>query len=419
MAGVETRGGTGPLVRRYQMGVDLDEIDLLSPELYAHGDPHSAWRTLRAHDPVHWHPERTGPGFWAVTRYHDVASISRDPKTFSSAGVRPNTPLADIGESMLIATDPPRHTKLRALVSKGFTPRMISRLETYVRQATRDVLDRAQPGVTYDFYTDLAAPVPLTVITELIGIPHEDQDYVGGLMNRFIDFATDAMYDEGAGDFPTNAELWAYFQKLREQRQSDPSDDLITVLINAEVDGERLTDIELNAFLFILVAAGIETTRSALSGAMLQLGRHPEAWHRLRADPETLPTAVEEILRFVSPVTSFRRIATHDTEIGGRKIAAGDRVALWYASANRDADVFDDPDTFDITRTPNDHVAFGIGTHFCLGASLARLELRVMLDEFLGRYDRPLEVVGLPVWKRSPSLWSIKSMPVRFQSGAA
>jgi cholest-4-en-3-one 26-monooxygenase len=342
--------------------------------------------------------------------------VSRDPKTFSSAGLRPNTPLAEIGESMLIMTDPPRHTKLRALVSKGFTPRMISKLESYVRQATRDVLDRVEPGTNYDFYSELAAPVPLTVITELIGIPHEDQDYVGTLINRFIDFTTDAIYDEGMAASPTNEELWLYFHGLCEQRRKDPRDDLTTVLTTAEVDGESLSTLELDAFLFILVAAGIETTRSALSGAMWHLAQNPDSWSRLREEPGLIPTAVEEILRFVSPVTSFRRTATCDTEIAGRPIASGDRVVVWYASANRDAEVFDDPDTFDIERTPNDHLAFGIGTHFCLGSSLARLELRVMLGEFLARYQRPPEIVSRPVWKRNPAMWSIKAMPVTFEA---
>jgi cytochrome P450 len=394
---------------------DVGAVDLLDPDLYAHGDPHAVWRSLRTNDPVHWHPEADGPGFWAITRYDDVLAVSKDPELFCSGqGVE----IVDAPEldsfrgTMLIMTDPPRHTKLRSLVSKVFTPRMVAGLEDFMRSTFSLLLDAIRPGQTYDLVTEIAGPLPLTVISEMMGFPAADRQKVGELMYRFLGY-TEAGDDE-AMRLGAAAELWSYFHELQAERRRAPSDDLTSALVAAEVDGERLTDVELDAFFLLLVGAGIETTRTAFSGGMLTFIEHPDQWKRLRADRSLVPTAIREVLRYVTPVTSFRRTATRDTELRGRRISEGQKVVVWYASANRDEEVFADPDRFDVERDPNEHLAFGFGTHFCLGSSLARRELRAMLEATLDRYDEPPALVGEVERKENPSLWGPKRAGVCF-----
>jgi cytochrome P450 len=393
-------------------------IDLVDLRSYADGPPHAQLRWLREHDPVHWHPEAAGPGFWAVTRYDDVVAVSRDAQTFSSwAG---GTMVADSPPEflagmrlMMLNMDPPQHTKLRALVNKGFTPRMVAGLDDRVRGLARRIVDAVAPHGTCDFVADVAGELPSYVIADLVGIPLDDGRRLYTLTERMHTTSTtpEGLADVGAAV----GEMMTYASELRTAKAARPGSDLASALVAAEVDGQRLSDHEFNLFFMLLINAGGDTTRNLVAGGMLTLLRHPEQLALLRREPDLLPTAVEELLRWQSPVQHFRRTATCDTTLGGRAIAAGQKVVMFYGSANRDAARFADPDRFDVRRTPNEHVAFGGGgTHFCLGASLARLEIRAMFAEVLGRLDA-LELDGPVEWLPSIFINGPRRMPVRFR----
>ncbi len=382
------------------------------------GVPHAAFALLRREAPVFRQTETGGRGFWAVTRYADVVAISRDPRLFSSNAGGTNIFELDGGDlelvrMMLLNMDPPRHTKYRRLVSQGFTPRRIAQLERHVRDICRRIVDGIAAAGECDFVTTVAADLPLQVIAEMLGVPHADRHRVFDWSNRLIGF-DDPEYQTSAADGRlAAAEMWAYANALARERREQPRDDLVSVLMHAEVDGERLTEMEFDAFFLLLAVAGNETTRNLISGGMLALMEHPEERARLLAEPRLVPTAVEEMLRWVSPVLHFRRTATRDTELRGQRIRAGDKVVLFYPSANRDEAVFQDPERFDVGRTPNEHLAFGIGEHFCLGASLARLEIRAMFEELLSRLP-DMELAGPVDRLRSNFINGIKHMPVRF-----
>ncbi|MFI5397940.1 MAG: cytochrome P450 [Candidatus Binatia bacterium] len=396
----------------------LYDIDLANPSTYVPAVPHAAFKLLRATAPVFWHKDPKGPSFWAITKYHDVVTISRDPKTFSSA--RRTALFQELSPEQLAQTqmimlnmDAPRHTKIRALVNKGFTPRMVAQLEPHVREITTKIIDAVASKGKCDFVTDVAAELPLQVIAEMMGVPVEDRHALFDWSNRLIGF-DDPEYATSEEDGKKAAmEVYMYANRLAVERKKNPGDDLVSVLMNAEVDGEKLTELEFDLFFLLLMVAGNETTRNLISGGMRALIEHPEERARLLQDPSLMPTAVDEMLRWVSPVMSFRRTATRDTEIRGQKIREGDKVLIYYASANRDEEVFPDSERFDVARTPNDHLAFGIGEHFCLGSNLARLEIRVLFEEVLRRLP-DMELAGPVERLRSSLINGIKRMPVAF-----
>ena len=400
--------------------MSISDIDLNDLDVFEAGVPHEWFRKLRKEAPVHWQDEPDGPGYWVVTRYEDLRLVSTKPGIFSSA--RGGTNIFDLDpdglhhiRSLLINMDPPEHVKHRRLVQKGFTPRQVKPLEPRIRELCGKLIDQLAHRDECELVRDLAAELPMQVICELVGVPYEDRHLVYDLSNRLIGF-DDPDFQTSAEDGKiAAAEMYAYAQKLAAERREEPSDDLVTKLISSEVNGKKLTDHEFNCFFLLLVLAGNETTRTATTHGVHLLARYPEQRKRLLADRSLLRSAVEEILRFESPLVHFRRTATQDTEIRGVKIRSGDKVTIWYPSANRDEEIFPDADTFDVGRSPNPHVAFGIGEHFCLGSNLARLELNVMFDELLRRFP-DIQLVGEPKRMRSNFINAIKYMPVRLGS---
>jgi cholest-4-en-3-one 26-monooxygenase len=397
------------------------DIDLFDLELFADGPPHDVFRRLREEAPVCFLPEPNGPGYWAVTGYDDVFAVSRHPQLFGS---HPNTMIKDpedggagAGEVML-NQDPPRHTQLRKLVNRGFTPRQIGLLEPRIREIVGRLLDAAATKGTFDLVADVSVELPLQVIAELVGVPEDERHLVFAWTERMMSIGDPDIGPSGTAGTEADAraamgEMFAYADRLASERAGGDGTDLLSVLLAAEVDGDRLTQMDLDLFFMLLMNAGSETTRNLVTGGALTLFEHADERARLQADMTLLPSAIEEMLRWVTPVTHFRRTARGDIELGGQAIAAGDKVAMWYVSANRDASAFEEPDRFDVGRTPNEHVAFGAGgPHFCLGASLARLEARVMFEELLTRFG-DLEPAGPPRRLRSNFIHGIKELPVR------
>ncbi len=399
------------------------EINLIDPDVYQRGGaPHEAFAWLRGHDPVFWHAnggEPGWPGFWAVTRHADVAQVSRHAELFSSAerlclfGEIPE-PQIELQRLMMLNMDPPQHTRQRAFVNRGFTPRMIGRLEEHIAQICHLLLDEVREAGRADFVTEIAAPLPLWVICELVGAPVEDRHRLFELSNLLIGSADPEFQIRPKAQQDAAAEIYAYGAALAERRRAAPADDIITRLLRPDSHGEALTSAEFDMFFLLLTVAGNETVRNAAAGGMLALFQHPEQWQRLLEDPGLIPTAAEEIVRFVSPVNMFRRTAMRDTDLGGQRIAAGDKVVVFYASANRDEAVFAEPDQFDVGRDPNPHVGFGGGgPHFYLGRHLAALELRVLLQALTERLPG-IRLDGEPSRLRSNFINGIKHMPVRF-----
>jgi cytochrome P450 len=361
------------------------------PATFANGFPHETFRALRADDPVSHHDHPTWKrGYWVVARHDDVQRVSRDSTTFSNAPhpFLDNEMPEDGGEGMsdlLISQDPPIHTKLRKLISKGFTPRRVAELEDRVRTRVDNIVGSLAGANECDLVNDIALWLPLHVIADLVGVPEADREQVFHWTELTFGFDPTVTSEE-RGNAATA--MFLYADGLCEQRRLEPRDDLLSVLLNAEIEGETLTQMQIDLFFMLLQNAGSETTRNLLTTGMLVLLQHPDQLEKLRSDLSLLPVAIEELLRWVSPVMQFTRRATHDTEIAGVPIAAGDRVALVYPSANRDERAFADPDQLDVTRRPNDHVAFGAGgPHFCLGANLARFEARIMFEALLTRFD--------------------------------
>jgi cytochrome P450 len=398
--------------------ISIGGVDLTDPDTFASGMPYDAFRELRQRAPVAWHPFKDGPGFLALTGYDEVLAVSRDSATWSSqaTGVFYDVPLPEDEfqlELMMLTMDPPRHTKLRALVSKGFTPRQVSRLNDHIADMARQIVDDVIERGECDFVDDVAGALPSYVIAELLGIPLED--------GRRLYELTEIMNTGVVGDPQAKAaqmQMFTYGNELAVRKRQRPGDDIATSLLQAEVDGERLTDLEFNMFFLLLINAGGDTTRNLIAAGILALIEHPAEGQRLAHDPALLPTAIEEMLRYTSPVTAFTRTATRDTELRGIPIRKGDRVAMYYPSANRDHAHFPDPDRFDIGRTPNHHLAFGGGgTHFCLGANLARVEAAAMIPQVLARMQR-LELAGPVERVRSTLMNGIRSMPVRFTAAA-
>lgn len=396
----------------------LADVELFDPDTFVRGVPHDAFKVLRAEQPVYFHPEPSGPGFFAVTKYDDVVTIGKDPGRFSSA--RGGTNIQDYPEEhlstiqlLMLNMDPPQHNKFRRLVSQTFTPRMVAQLEPRIRDAAKRIVDRVAPEGHADFVTSIAAELPLQVIAELMGIPDDDREKLFDWSNRLIGF-DDPEFQTSLEDGKNAAmEMWMYANGLAEERAGKTGGDLTTLLLNAEVDGARLTEMEFDAFFLLLSVAGNETTRNLISGGLLALLEHPVERARLIADPQLIESGVEEMLRWVTPVTYFRRTATQDTELRGVKIKEGQKVVMYYASANRDEDVFPDGDRFDVGRTPNEHLAFGVGQHFCLGTSLARLEIKLVFEELLRRLP-DIELAGPVRRLRSNFINGTKELPIRF-----
>jgi cholest-4-en-3-one 26-monooxygenase len=379
---------------------------------------------MRSECPVHWTSEVTelpqAKGFWSVTRADDVHAVSRDWQTYSSE--RGGVVVIDevfpieLARAMFIGMDPPKHDRLKALFQAGFTPRRIAAHEDAIRKIVVDVLDRLQGRETCDLVTDVAQPAVSRVIGSFMGIPEEDDKVWADLMNTAL-AANDPDYSPDVDDVEATIQgaieqIFARCSTMIAERRENPTDDLTSVLVNAEVDGEQIEEHEIVMGFFLLVAAGNDSTRSTYSSAMRALIEHPDQRQKLIEDPSLIPGAVEEALRMFPAFAHFRRTATKDTELAGQTIKEGEKVVMWYASSNRDETRYEDPDRFDVLRNP-DHQAFGAGgRHFCLGASLARLELKILLEETLARYPE-MEFAGRPIFVESGFLNQLKSLPVR------
>jgi cholest-4-en-3-one 26-monooxygenase len=328
-------------------------------------------------------------------------------------------PPEEVRPPMMIEMDPPRHTRYRGLVNRGFTPRRVAELEGFARQLVAEIIDRALEKGRCDFVRDVAAELPLQIILEMMGVDPAARPALFDLANAVIGFDDPEYGDAGGGqNFAAQAQMAKFARSLAEQKARAPGDDLATELLRVEIDGEKLSAQDFDLFFLLLVTAGSETTRSAIAGGMRAFHQNPQQWSRLRRDRGLLASAVEEVLRWTTPIHQFRRTATRDTELCGQAIRAGEKVVVWYPSANRDERVFADAARFDVARDPNPQLSFGFGRHFCLGANLARLELRVMFDALLER-NVVLEPLGEVEWMHSNFAQSIKRMPVDLSIGAA
>lgn len=408
---------------------DVDDIDLNDPDLFRRGGHHEVFTRLRHEDPVHWTPEREGTGYWSITRHADLVAANRDTETFSNQVGGVNIyemgdlpPEFDMRGQMMLTTDPPAHTRYRLLVNKGFTPRMIGRLEPVLAARATQIVDEVIEAGHCEFVTEVAAELPLQAIADIMGVPEDERHRLFDWSNRMVG-ADDPEYND-SDDLDSRvdaqtaaAELFAYADELGRARTLEPRDDVVTALINAEIDGDRLTTAEFDLFVLLLAVAGNETTRNATANGMHALLTHPDELAALRGDPTLIDGAIEEILRWSTPVLHFRRTATRDVELRGRTIRKGDKVVMWHISANRDEDVFEDPFRFDIRRSPNEHIAFGGGgAHYCLGANLARLELRLIFAEVVSRMVDP-QLDGEVERLRSNFINGIKHMPIRYRPG--
>jgi cytochrome P450 len=407
----------------------LSGIDFTDLDNFANGFPHELFAVHRRESPVYWHEPTDntpdGEGFWSVATHAETLEVLRDPVTFSSVtgGSRPfgGTLLQDlaIAGQILNMMDDPRHSQVRRLVSSGLAPRMIRRVEDDLRARARRLLDAVVPGEPFDFVVDIAAELPMQMICILLGVPESERHWLFEAIEPQFDFggsrkaSLSQLSVEEAG-----SRMYAYGQELIASKRAEPTDDMLSVVANARLDdpNERdaasaLSDLELYLFFSLLLSAGAETTRNAVAGGLLALAAHPEQLQALRKDLDTLPTAVEEIVRWTSPSPSKRRTATRDVTLGGQSIEAGRKVQIWEGSANRDASVFDHADEFDIARKSNPHLGFGQGVHYCLGANLARLELRVLYEELLSRFGT-MRVVQPVEWTRSNRHTGIRHLVV-------
>jgi len=395
---------------------DLSDIDLTDASVWEQGAPHEWLDRLRTEDPVHWHPESDGPGFWAITRHEDVRRISTSPLEFSSwvgGPTRLEPESMDQVRMIIIGMDPPEHREFRNIVAKAFTPKMIGQLEQSLRAETARVVGELRDRNSCDFVTDVAARIPMWSISELMGVPEADRFRLYELSHALIDDQDPEVAPTPETSTNSSIEIFGYANELAARERANPTGSLTSMLLEAEVDGRKLTDVEYTLFFMFLIVAGNETTRTASSHGLNTLIEHPEAMARLRADPALIPGAVEEILRWQPPIHHFRRTATGDTTIGDQAIAEGDKVIMWYAGSNRDPAVFDDPHTFRIDRSPNPQQSFGIGEHFCLGANLARLSLRLLFTELLGTIDN-VELEAPPRRLHSNLINGIKEMRIRY-----
>jgi cytochrome P450 len=423
---------------RNEMGAsatdELSAVNLLDHDLFADHEPWELFDLLQREAPVYFHPEPGGRGFWAITKYDDVLAVIRDTKTFSNE-IGGSATIADLPDDVLDARrnfleyDPPRHGRYRRLISTNFTPGAVAMYEAWLRNLVRRMLDGIRSGAEFDFVHELAAPVPIRVLAHILGLPDEDLPQLIALGDRLL-VDTDPEY---VGDFafaderpedrykpfgsPWADELCALGRAYYADRRACPRDDVLTLLANAEIDEQRLSERELDNMFALLIVAGNETTRQGLALGTLALAQYPDQYERVREQPELIGSAVEEMLRYASPVWWFRRTAAKPTVMRGQEIAAGDKVVIWFAAANRDPDHYPDPHLFDVTRNPTDQLTFGRGgPHHCLGVHLARLEIRVYLEELVRRVSA-IEVAGGPVRHRSNFTNGLKRLPVRMTLG--
>ena len=402
---------------------NLEDILVGDRERWKDGPPHELFKELRSKCPVHWsdqvteYPEEAG--FWSLTTADDIHEVSHDWQTYSSAhGITALTNAimpVELIQAMFIGMDPPKHDRLKMLFQRGFTPKRIAEHEDRIRQITVDVMDRLDGREACDLVTDVAQPVVSRVIHSFMGVPPEDDEDWARLMNSVL----------GAGDPDVNPDVASVMQRdvpeifervsrLIAERRENPTDDLTSILVHAEVDGQKLEEHEIVMGFFLLVAAGNDSTRATYASGMRALLENPEERQKLLDDPSLIPSAVEESLRMFPAFAHFRRTATHDVQLNGQTISEGDKVVLWYVSSNRDESRYEDPDRFDVTRNP-EHQAFGAGgRHFCLGTALARLELRILFEATLARFPE-MELAGKPEHTESPFVNQLKSLPVRLR----
>ena len=414
---------------------DMVDIDLTSGSVFGRAVPHEAFDQLRRSGGIAWHDESpatggTGngspfqfiesPGFWVVTTHTLVSAVDRDQELFSSE--MGGTSLLSMTEEslatfrqMMLNMDHPQHSRLRRIVQPVFTPRAITRLHESIEANAQEILAHAPDG-EFDLVTSVAAEMPLRVLADLLGLPRRDRHLIFEWSNALVgaDNPTAAQHAEASAT--ALAAMMTYGQAMAENRRAQPRDDIVSRIVNAEVEGERLTDIEFQMFWMLLVVAGNETTRNALSGSVIALHEHG-LWTWLAQHPEHLPTATEELIRYVSPVQQFRRTATRDTTLGDQHVRAGDKVVIWFGAANRDPEVFADPNQLDLVRDPNPHVAFGTGAHFCLGAHLARLEMQEMLRHLLN--SAPEMTIGTPTRMASNFINGVIRLPARLGAPAS
>jgi cytochrome P450 len=405
------------------MSQTLSHIDLSDHDAFVDAVPYAAFAQLRHEDPVHWNPEPDdGPGFWAVTRYEDIRHVHRTVDVFSSE--LGGTSLEDLepqhieARKSMIDMDPPRHDQLRGLIARRFTPRAVGIWSEQVRKVTREVLDEALPKGEFDFVREVASEIPMQVFAEILGIPQDERRVIIEIGDRLLG-NQDPEYKVPDDDAhrhlpfsnPAALEMFEFGRRLAAERRRQPKDDIITQLAF-----EPLTQQEFDVYFVLLATAGNETTRHTITHGLLGLAEHPGELEKLRDagdDAALRKSAAEEMLRWATPVHHFRRTAAVDTELGGVAIKAGDKVTTWFVSGNRDETVFDEPDRFDISRSPNPHMAFGPGgIHHCMGAHLARMEIRIAFEELLARV-RSIEVTGPPERLRSNFFNGIKRLPVR------
>jgi len=404
------------------------DLDLTDARIFKQGFPHDVFTTLRREAPVYWQafppgfPGEHDPGFWVLSRYADVQATNRDAELFCSYDGPQLAIQPAMRGTMLVTMDGRDHVRQRRLISAGFTPRMVGRLETQTRKWAVSIVERALERGTCDFVQDVAYQLPMHMIADIVGIPLDDREWLFGLTKELL-AGSDTDHVASADAFlAIQVQMFEYAHELGRRKRAEPQDDVWTLLATVEIetdDGERtaLGETELDMFFFLLTIAGSETTRNAISGGLIALVEHPDQLAALRSDPDAMRPAVEEILRWTSPVAYFARRATRATEIRGVPIAEGDRITLWYPSANRDEEAFEDPFRFDITRTPNNHVAFGGGgPHFCLGANLARHEIAIMFEELLAR-TTDIEILAPPTHSGltidNPVLGAVRELPVR------
>ena len=397
-------------------------VDLSDGASFANGFPHAFFTWLRDHEPLYWHEPTAatpdGEGFWVLSRYHDADRVIMDPATFSSntAGERAGGGTAIKDEptagKVLNHTDDPYHRRLRALVNKGFTVRAVNDLEDELRRRTRLLLEDLPRSDRVDFAHRVSREIPTQAICIVLGVPETDREMLCDWVDAGIETASSSVI---ATDYASKVRRYA--QSLIETKRANPGTDIFSTIVHAELegDGTRLGDAELRSFFALLFPAGAETTTRAISGGMLAMLEHPAQWQYLGGHAEAIKTAVEEIVRWTTPSVYKRRTATRDIEVHGRRIRSGDKVTFWEMSANRDDRVFQTPFEFDVTRSPNRHLGFGAGVHFCLGAALARLELRIVFEELL-RADLEFRLTGAPVWMPNNRLFGLKSLPVEIKS---